>query len=314
MRRISPRDAPLATPDQADLLRAIKPGCRARIRGLTARPELNGTDVTVLEWRDDEQRWNVRGDSIRRTLLVRSANLDSQEATSGMRTRFRKVIELYGLDTGDRLGDLIGLLTDASIDVKSRELACAQQFAMASHDVADLLAWINVVGCEVVDTYAEKRRIDTEARHRALAALARGEQRSLRHALLAADCADLALPETATFAALHPEPCSMPLLAGLSSAFFVSHTTYRLPCEPCAAVALPVAPSSAPCPPATRTDPLSTNPYYDPRYEHVVHRFELVPSLACMLNEGLTEWALHKEAREHCRSPCHRPFHRPFHN
>ncbi|CAE8656835.1 unnamed protein product [Polarella glacialis] len=54
----------------------ISPGMRVRIRGLMARPELNGTEGTVAEWDDGEQRWKVRSDS-GTGLMLKAANLES---------------------------------------------------------------------------------------------------------------------------------------------------------------------------------------------------------------------------------------------
>ena len=49
-------------------------GCRACINGLTARPDLNGVAVTLMEWFEAEQRWGVH-DAAGRSLMVRPTNL-----------------------------------------------------------------------------------------------------------------------------------------------------------------------------------------------------------------------------------------------
>ena len=64
--------------DEAD----FDPATKVRIKGLTAKPELNGCGGTVLSWNEEKERYAVQMDGSLKEMLLRAANLerDKREA------------------------------------------------------------------------------------------------------------------------------------------------------------------------------------------------------------------------------------------
>lgn len=64
--------------DEAD----FAPATKVRIKGLTAKPELNGCGGTVLSWNEEKERYAVQMDGSLKEMLLRAANLerDKREA------------------------------------------------------------------------------------------------------------------------------------------------------------------------------------------------------------------------------------------
>ena len=64
--------------DEAD----FAPTTKVRLKGLTAKPELNGCGGTVLDWNEEKERYVVQIDGSLKEMLLRGANLerDKREA------------------------------------------------------------------------------------------------------------------------------------------------------------------------------------------------------------------------------------------
>jgi len=52
------------------------PATKVRIKGLTAKPELNGCGCTIIEWNEEKERYSVRLDGSLKEMLLRGANLE----------------------------------------------------------------------------------------------------------------------------------------------------------------------------------------------------------------------------------------------
>jgi len=61
---------------------AFSSGTKVRIKGLAAKPELNGCGATVLEWNSEKERYAVKLDGSLKDMLLRTTNLerDKREA------------------------------------------------------------------------------------------------------------------------------------------------------------------------------------------------------------------------------------------
>lgn len=55
---------------------AFSAGTRVKLKGLSAKPELNGCGATVVEWVEDKERFAVELDGSLQKMLLRAANLE----------------------------------------------------------------------------------------------------------------------------------------------------------------------------------------------------------------------------------------------